>query len=97
MGGRLLLTVALEPGASETVSFTTSRDVAGSYSVDVNGLTGSFTVKAPPELPPEEAPPEEVSPEVKPINWPLVGGIIAAAVVIVGLLIFFLVRRRRAY
>jgi len=89
--------VALEPGASEEVTFTTSRDVAGSYSVDVNGLTGSFAVKAPPELPPEEAPPEEVSPEVKAINWPLVGGIIAAAVVVVGLLIFFLVRRRGAY
>jgi len=89
--------VALEPGASETVTFTTSRDVAGSYSVDVNGLTSSFTVKAPPELPPEEAPPEEAPPEVKPISWPLVGGIIAAVVVIAGLLIFFLVRRRRAY
>jgi len=89
--------VALEPGASETVTFTTSRDVAGSYSVDVNGLTGSFAVKAPPELPPEEAPPEEISPEVKPISWPVIGGIIAAAVVVVGLLIFLLVRRRRAY
>jgi len=89
--------VALEPGASETVTFTTSRDVAGSYSVDVNGLTGSFAVKAPPELPPEEAPPEEVSPEVIPISWPVIGGIIAAAVVVVGLLIFFLVRRRKAY
>ena len=82
--------VTISAGASEEVTFTTSRDVAGSYSVDVNGLTGSFTVKeepAPPAAPPEEAPP------VKPFPWPLIGGI-AAGVVIVGLLIFFLVRRR---
>ncbi len=56
-------------------------------------------VPAPPEEeevvpPPEE---EEVVPEVPaPINWPLIGGIIAA-VVVVALLIYFLVIRRRAY
>jgi len=33
--------------------------------------------------------------EIPPVNWPLIGGIIAAAVVAVGLAIFF-VRRRRA-
>jgi len=47
-----------------------------------------------PAPPPEE---EEVVPEVPaPINWPLIGGIIAA-VVVVALLIYFLVVRRRAY
>ncbi|MBA7645971.1 hypothetical protein ES703_53732 [subsurface metagenome] len=85
--------VTVGAGASEKVTFTVSRDVAGSYSVDVNGLSGSFTVKeevapAPP------APPPPAPPEAKPpVPWPVVGGIIAA-VVIVGLLIFFLVRRR---
>jgi hypothetical protein len=81
--------VALDPGASERVSFTTSMDVAGSYSVDVNELTGSFEVKALPELPSEEAPEAKSS-----INWPMIGGIIAAGIVVAGLLIFFLVRRR---
>ncbi len=79
--------VALDAGASTRVSFTTSGDAAGSYAVDVNGLTGSFTVKekpAPVPVPPTPA---------KPLNWPLLGGIIAG-VVVVGLLIFFLVRRR---
>jgi hypothetical protein len=47
-----------------------------------NGLTGSFEVKQP------------LSP-VEPINWWLIGGIIAA-VVVVGLLVFSLVRRRSA-
>ena len=84
--------LTLDPGASERVSFTTSRDVAGSYSVDVNELAGSFTVKEKPA--PTAPPPEEVPPEVKPpVKWPLIGGIIGL-VIAVGLLIFFLVRRR---
>ncbi|MBA7601441.1 hypothetical protein ES703_08514 [subsurface metagenome] len=88
--------VTVAAGASKEVIFTTSKD-AGSYSVDVNGLSGSFTVKeevAPaPPAPPPPAPPPEVK---APINWPLVGGIIGG-VIIVGLLIFFLVVRRRAH
>jgi parallel beta-helix repeat protein len=86
----------LEAGASEEVTFTTARDEAGTYSVDVNGLEGSFTVQegvTPPaeeETPPAE---EEVTPSAT--NWALIGGIIAG-VVIVGLLIFFVVRRRAA-
>jgi len=81
--------VTLSAGASEEVTFTTAKDMPGSYSVAVNGLSGSFTVKEMPALPPTAPPPE-----VKlPIKWPVIGGIIAG-VVIVGLLIFFLVRRR---
>lgn len=77
--------ITLNVGASEEVTFTTAKDVAGSYSVDVNGLSGSFIVKEKSALPP---------PGVKPpINWPVLSGIIAG-VVIVGLLIFLMVRRR---
>ena len=82
--------VTLKAGASETVIFTTSRDAADSYSVDVDGLTGSFTVRAAPAPP---APPAPPPPPPAPPNWPLIGGIIAG-VVVVGLLIFLLVRRR---
>lgn len=71
--------VTIAAGKSQDVGFSVTREKAGSYMVDVDGLTGSFTVAAKP-----------------PINWPVLGGIIAA-VVIGGLLIFFLVRRRRAY
>ena len=76
--------VTVAAGASETVTFTTSKDKAGTYAVDVNGLTGSFMVKEAAVSPP---PPS-------PVNWLVIGGIIAAVVVVVGLLIFFLVRRR---
>ena len=84
--------VTVSAGATKKVAFTTVKGVAGSYSVDVNGLSGSFTVKkvAPPTAPPEVAPPE-VKP---PIKWPLIGGIIAGVVVIVGLGVFFWMRRR---
>ena len=74
--------VALDAGASEQVSFSTARDTAGTYSVNVNGLTGAFVVKEKP------APVTPVEPTpVKPIIWWLIGGIIAA-VVVVTLLIF---------
>jgi len=75
--------VTLAPRDSESITFTTSKDIAGAYLVDANGLTGTFTVK------------EKVVPPIfKPINWPLIGGIIGV-VVAVGLLVYFLVIRRR--
>jgi len=72
--------VVIDAGASEQVSFTTSKDTPGLYRVDVNGLTGSFDVNQP--LPPAE-----------PVNWWLIGGIIAA-VAIVAFVVFIL---RRIY
>ncbi|MFC1981733.1 CARDB domain-containing protein [Chloroflexota bacterium] len=40
--------VTLSPGTSEKVTFTTTKDKPGTYSVDVNGLTDSFIVKKEP-------------------------------------------------
>jgi hypothetical protein len=86
--------ITLNAGASGEVAFTTAKDMAGAYSVGVDGLSGSFTVKEMP--PPPPPPPPEGAPPVKPpVNWPLIGGIIAG-VVIVGLGVFFWMRRRAA-
>jgi hypothetical protein len=52
--------VTLAGGASQRVSFTTTKGVAGTYSVGVSGLTGSFTVK-------EEVIPPVVQPVVPPV------------------------------
>jgi len=41
-------TVTLDGGASTIVSFTVVREVAGTYGVEVDGLTGSFVVVRPP-------------------------------------------------
>jgi len=75
--------VTIPAGGSKTVSFSLTRDEPGTYSVSVDGLSGSFTVVLP----------------VKPpgVNWPLIGGIIGGVVVVAGLLYYFLVFRRRAY
>jgi hypothetical protein len=51
--------------------------------VEVNGLTGTFVVKEKPT---------PVTP-VKPINWWLIGGIIAAVAIVMALAIFLLRRR----
>jgi len=37
--------ITLAAGISKEVTFTTSRDTAGTYTVDVNGETGTFVVK----------------------------------------------------
>ena len=78
--------VTIAPGSSQSVSFSVTKEEAGSYSVNVNGLSGSFTVIA---LASQPAAPPEAKP---PISWTLIG--IIAAVVVVGLLVFFLTRRR---
>jgi len=101
--------VTVSAGLSKEVSFTTSKDIAGTYSVDVNGVTDSFVVKeavatpaaaATPEpepastltLPATYTPPPTHTPPAKPINWPVVCGVVAALVAM-GSLLFFLVRR----
>ena len=58
-------------GGSETVTFTIVKDEAGAYSVDVNGLHGSFMVKEP------QPPPPVLPTEVK---WIIIGLVIAAIV-----------------
>ncbi len=75
--------VELAGRASQTVTFTTANDVAGTYSANVNGVSGTFTVKtaAPAALPTE------------PSNWWLIS-IIAIAVVVAGLASYFWVRER---
>ncbi len=72
--------VTIAAGASQSVSFSVTKEDAGIYSVTIDDLSGTFVVT-------------EVTPPPTPINWPLIGGIIAG-VIVVGLLIFFVVRRR---
>ena len=82
----------VEGGVAQEIIFTATRDVAGSYSVDVEGLSGSFTVKA---APPPPTTPTELAPD-QPFNWPLVvvGGIIAIVVALA--VATFLWRRRKS-
>jgi len=73
-------------GGSATVTFTTARDEAGTYSVDVNSLHGSFMVKEVPQPP---APPTGV-------KWTVLGPILAV-VIFLAIFLPIRVRRRRAF
>jgi len=86
--------VAVKGGASEKITFTTAKDVAGSYSVAVNGLSGSFTVKEKPAPPPPPAP-APAPPPAPGVNWPVIWSIIAG-VVIVALIVFLAARKKKA-
>jgi len=80
--------VTLDGGASQKVTFVISRDVAGSYTVNVDALSGTFVVKAAPPPPVSPVPP-------KPIDWWLIGSIIAGCITI-GVVIALVVRRQGA-
>ncbi|MBA7669163.1 hypothetical protein ES703_77291 [subsurface metagenome] len=101
--------VTVAAGSSQDVSFSVTKEEAGSYSVTVDGLSGSFTVVAlpvptltptltptiTPTLTPTPVTPTAVPPPPPPgINWVLWGAVIAGVVVVAGLLIFRWVRRR---
>jgi len=62
--------VTLEAGASEVASFIVAKNVAGTYEVIVDGLSDTFVVNVPPE-------------PTEPINWWLIGGIIAGSIALV--------------
>jgi len=78
--------ITLDADATQHVSFSITRNVADTYTVDINGLTASFTVRA------EEAP--STSTPVIPFNWSLIVGIIAGVIIVTGLLVFLLVRKK---
>jgi len=75
--------VTLAGGEGQVTTLTIAKGTAGTYRVNVAGLSGSFVVK--------EGPPP-LSPAVEQINWTVLGGAIGG-VIVIGLLIFLLVRR----
>lgn len=95
--------VTLDKGTSLDVIFKTTTDVAGTYTVDVDGLRGTFMVreKVPPTplapLMPQAPTPSPVptpEPTPTPISGWLIGGIVAA-VVCIGVAVWFILTRRR--
>lgn len=70
--------VILGPGESKTVTFATARDAADTYTVEIDGQTASFTVKAAGLR----------------ITLPLLIGIIIAVMVIAGVAWLLVRRRR---
>jgi hypothetical protein len=81
--------VTLAAGESKTIVFNTTKDTAGTYEIDIGGLSASFLVKEVAALPTFATPSPQ--PPVRSINWFVIGGVIAG-VVLVGLAIFVVVR-----
>ncbi len=101
--------VTLSGGESQEIAFTTSEGTAGTYSVNIDGLFGSFVVKEEAPVPAEEEkiimPSPAVTPTLEPspapesvpspqINWWTIVGIIIG-IVIAGLASFFFIRKRK--
>jgi len=70
--------VTIGSGSSKTVTFTTARNVPGTYTVSTGGLSGSFVVR-------------EGAPSV--LNWWLIGGIIAGVVAVVTVIWLSVIRK----
>ncbi|MFC2060796.1 hypothetical protein ACFLTZ_06935, partial [Chloroflexota bacterium] len=87
--------VTVDAGISQKVSFSVSKDIAATYEVDINGLTGSFVVKKEAVVSPKPTPTPTPTP-TPGLNWWLIGSIAAAVVVIFGLILWLSVFRRRA-
>ncbi len=88
--------VSVAAGASQEVIFTVSKDVAKTYSVDVNGLSGTFVVRGeeptPPAPPAPPSPPAPATP-AQPVNWTVLWGVIGGMTAI-GVTTFVRARRR---
>jgi hypothetical protein len=89
--------ITLAGGTCQECAFTATGDSAGVYRVAVSGLSGEFTVRAAPTTTPTVTPsaPETPAPAAQtPLNWWLIGGIIAAVIVLGGIAVRFARRWR---
>jgi len=90
--------ITLDAGASEKVTFILAKDIADSYSVEINGLSGSFIVReeqepvSPVTPPAPQSPEPELTPTPSGINWAILGPVIGVAVF---LAIFLPIRLRK--
>jgi hypothetical protein len=73
--------VTVEAGQNKTITFTISKDIPGSYKVNLNENSGQFTVVPSPQLPQ----PTGVLPVQPETNWRLFGGIILGGIIVIGL------------
>jgi hypothetical protein len=82
-------------GASQEIIFNVTKNVAGTYQVDINGLTGSFVVTKNPTTTTTTTTQTTTAPgPVKTANSMQILAIGLGAAVVVGLLIYLLTRRR---
>ena len=86
--------ITVPAGVSRDINFDVTKDVAGTYQVDINGLTGSFIVTKNSTTTMTTTQITTTPGPVKTANSMRVLAIGLGAVVVVGLLIYLLIRRR---
>jgi iron complex transport system substrate-binding protein len=82
--------VDIAAGDNQQVSFTTSKNIGGTYIADIGGLTDSFVVVGISSA--TTPPPAPTSPPAKPVNWWLIAGIAGGAI---GVAVPLTIRRRQ--
>jgi hypothetical protein len=90
--------ISLAPGDSQTVTFTFTRQEAGSYTIDVNGLTSSLTIRQtkPSVKPTQKQQTSAAAPlEKLEIRWPVIISIAGGSFVVAVFAAFLFVRQRR--
>jgi len=88
--------ITLAGGASQTVTFTTTGDTAGSFTVAIAGESGSYTVEKPAVVTQPEEEKEEEPAVTEPVEeegggflwWPLVVTGVVIALLALGVLVY---------
>ncbi len=87
--------VTVPAGASLEVNFVVTKNNAGTYQADINGLTGSFTISQVTSTPTNTSGPiTTTTAPPKQTNNMQVLAIGGGAAVVVGILVYMLIRRR---
>jgi hypothetical protein len=86
----------LDAGAEYKVNFELDPDSLRTYRVEINGLTGAFTVQEWVESTIMTEEPEESAPSGFAFQvWQLIAISAVVIVLIIGMIVFFVMRRRR--
>jgi len=86
-------TVTVGARGTSVVTFTVIGSEPGSYDINVNGATGSFSIQQAPAA--TTIPTTVVAPTpIKGANWPVIG-LIIGGVVLIGLVGMVFLRRRK--
>ncbi len=87
--------VTIPSGATQIVNFTLTKNIPGTYQVDINGVTGSFVVKSNTATTTNTTGPiPTTSTPTKSTSMVMILAIGAGAAIVIGLLIYLLMRRR---
>lgn len=87
--------VTVDAGSTQELNFNMAEDTAGTYNVDINGVTQSFEVKSAPTSGNENTSEVNAATTIKVVSWATLGAIICAVFVFFVLMVLALLLYRR--